>query len=94
MGKRRLFSDPPEETEDQSPVKKETKQHVPKRGIVCNARLVRVRKEPNGSADIVKVLENGDEVKIIEKSVETFYKIDLGNEQIGYISCEYCEEVK
>ncbi len=64
-----------------------------KKGVVCNAPLVKVRKEPSGTSSTLKVLEKGDEVTILGKSTETFYKIDLGDDNIGYISCKYCEEV-
>lgn len=82
-----------ETTQDESPVNKETMVPETKKGIVCHAQLVRVRKEPSGSATTVTVLNQGDEVIIIGKEMEPFYKIDLGDDRIGYISCKYCEEV-
>ncbi len=87
MAKRRRFIDEEKIFEDDfSDINRK------KRGVVCHASLVRVRKEPNGTSSTIKVLEQGDEVTIIGKSTETFYKIDLGG-SIGYISCNYCEEV-
>lgn len=76
-----------------SPVIEETKSPTTKRGIVCNAQHVRVRKEPSGTSTTLKVLDRGDEVTILGQSTETFYQIDLGDDCIGYISCNYCEEV-
>lgn len=87
MAKRRRFIDD-DKNRDENEYEYKTK-----RGIVCNAPLVRVRKEPSGTSSIVTVLEKGDEVTILGKSTETFYKIDLGNDIFGYISCNYCEEV-
>ncbi len=89
MSRKRRFTDEDRSFRDYYDIDREEK----KRGIICNAPLVRVRKEPNGSSSTLKVLENGDEVTIIGKSTETFYKIDLGDENVGYISCDYCEEV-
>lgn len=89
MSRKRRFTDEDRSFRDYYDTDREEK----KRGIICNAPLVRVRKEPNGSSSTLKVLEKGDEVTIIGKSTETFYKIDLGDENVGYISCDYCEEV-
>lgn len=78
----------------ESPVNEETKS-VPdtRKGIVANAPFVRLRKRPNTEASTIKVLEKGDEVTILGKTVEGYYMIDLGDDRIGYISCKYCEEV-
>lgn len=98
MAKRRRFSerDYQEETNDGSPVSEGIKDKPDtKRGIVCNAKCVRVRKEPSSTSDTVCVLERGDEVTILGKHTDSFYEISLLNEKdrVGYISCNYCEEV-
>lgn len=78
---------------DESPSIEETRVPDTKKGIVCNAQFVRVRKEPSGTSTTLRVMEKGEEVTILGKSTETFYKIDLGDDNVGYISCNYCEEV-
>lgn len=77
-----------------SPAVEETRR-VPdtRKGIVGNAPFVRLRKRPNTDASTIKILEKGDEVTILGKTVEGYYMIDLGDDRIGYISCKYCEEV-
>lgn len=82
-----------ETVKDESPIIEETTLPSTKKGVVCNAPYVRVRKEPVGTSTTVRVMERGDEVTILGKTTETFYKIDLGDDNVGYISCNYCEEV-
>lgn len=82
-----------ETVKDESPVSEETKMPDTKKGVICNAPYVRVRKEPVGTSTTVRVMEQGEEVTILDKVTETFYKVDLGDDNVGYISCNYCEEV-
>lgn len=64
-----------------------------KNGIVCNAPLVRVRNDPSDMGDVVTVLDQGDEVKILGVVENRFYKIKLSKDTVGYISCKFCKEV-
>lgn len=72
---------------------KEKMEPETRNGIVCNSSLVRVRDDPSDVGGVIKVLDNGDEVKIIGVVENRFYKIQLDKDTIGYISCKFCKEV-
>lgn len=84
--------------ENQTPVEPldQKEEMVPetKNGIVCNAPLVRVRNDPSEIGDVVTVLDQGDEVKILDTVENRFYKIELDKDRVGYISCNFCKEVE
>lgn len=87
--KRNILDDDPNKN-DEFPVDEETTDPAPKKGIVCNAPSVRVRKEPSGTSTTLRILERGDEVTILEKITEMYYKVVLADGSVGYISCNYC----
>lgn len=87
--KKRLF----EGTDNEPPVNSEAESvPVTRKGIVCNSPSVRVRKNPNATSDTMAVLSSGDEILIIEKMANGFYKILLSDNRIAYISWDYCRE--
>lgn len=55
--------------------------------------LLRVRKSPNTSAEVVRNLELGDEVEILSEE-EDWYKIELKDGTEAYIYAEYVELVE
>lgn len=75
-----------------SPTIEETMEPETRNGVVCNTQFVRVRDDPSDKGNVMKILDRGDEVKILGMVENRFYKIKLGDD-IGYISCKFCEEV-
>ena len=65
-----------------------------RKGIVCNSPSVRVRKQPNQISDTVAILDLGDEVTIIEKMPEGYYKVLLPSNRIAYLGWDFCKEVQ
>ena len=67
----------------------EVKEPEIKKGIVRNCELLNVRKEPNTDSDIIKVINRGDEVNIIneDKGIMSadFYKTTDGYVMKNYI---------
>ena len=51
------------------------KEMTPKAGIVVGGLSLNVRNEPNG--DIIRIINNGDQVIIIDDSNPDWYKIDV-----------------
>ena len=87
--KKKMFE---EENLSESPTIEETTEPETRNGIVCNANCVRVRDDPSDKGNVMKVLDRGDEVEILDVVENRFYKIKFGD-GIGYISCKFCEEV-
>lgn len=61
-------------------------------GRVANAQYARVLKIPSSSSMVMVVLDEGDEVKILKK-IDGYYKIELDDGRVGYISSNYLKEV-
>lgn len=76
----------------ESPTIEETMEPTTRNGVVCNTQFVRVRDDPSDKGNVMKILDRGDEVEILDIVENRFYKIKLGD-CIGYISCKFCEEV-
>lgn len=64
----------------------------PYTGVAANAKYVRVRKGPSGSAQVVAVMTSGEGAEILEK-IKGYYKIrtNRGN-HIGYVASNYFRE--
>lgn len=78
---------------EQSPAEVETT--VPPtvtNGVIVNALLVNVRREPCLNADVLEVLRKGDKVAILEKGTE-FWKVSTSVNKIAYISSDFVMEV-
>lgn len=78
-----------EETESTG-LKDETVPKTVKIGVVCNYNCVNMREEANPNSKVVKTLNRGDRVEILDKIGE-YYRIKVKTE-IGYISCTFCKE--
>lgn len=63
-----------------------------KNGIISNALLVKVRKEPNLSSDVLEVLQKGEKVIILERVNKQFYKISTKKNDIAYIFVDFLKE--
>lgn len=74
-----------------SPVYEETMVPEPKYGIVINSSYVNLRRIPDLSSEVVKILNRGDKVEILEH-LSNFYRVRFA-EVVGYISSKFCEEV-
>ena len=61
-------------------------------GRVSNTQYARVLKIPSSSAAVMVVLDEGDEVRILKK-IDGYYKVELDNGKVGYISSNYLKEV-
>lgn len=80
--------------EDQEPVDEVPASPKKRIGKVIGTSYLRVRNRPTiQRSEVVSVLQEGDEVRILDDAENKFYKIDLGKDDVGYISCKYCEEV-
>ena len=59
-------------------------------GIVGNCARLNVRKEPNKMADIIAVLEAGNEVRLVsEEPINGFYNVIAADGREGYCMCDY-----
>lgn len=67
-------------------------QKVSRTGMVTNAQYARVLKIPSSSSMVMVVLDEGDEVKILKK-IDGYYKVELDDGRVGYISSNYLKEV-
>lgn len=94
MARRRRVFD--EQTNSESPADMGTSTSSrTRKGIIWNSPSVRARKQPNEMSDTAAVLDVGDEVIIIEKMANGFYKILLpGSNRIAYVSWNFCKEVQ
>ena len=66
----------------------------PVKGIVANCEKLNVRAKPNKNAEVLTIIKKGDEVRVIDDSVEGWLNvsIDLGTEGfIGYCMKDYIE---
>lgn len=62
-------------------------------GMIRNAALVRVRDDPSGKGNVIKILESGDVVTIVGDVINKFYKIQVDKDTVGYVSSDFCMEV-
>lgn len=85
---RTLYSRDSRASADEEPMRSE----VSKIGRVCNAQYARVWKIPSSSSSVMVVLDEGDEVKILKK-IDGYYKVELDDGRVGYISSNYLKEV-
>lgn len=63
-----------------------------KYGKIANALHVNVRKEPNLQAEVLEVLREGDQVKLLDK-LPNFWEVSTSTHSIAYIASEFIEEV-
>ena len=64
------------------------------KGIVANCEKLNVRAKPNKNAEVLTIIKKGDEVRVIDDSIEGWLNvsIDLGTEGfIGYCMKDYIE---
>lgn len=74
-----------------SPVYEEATVPEPKYGIIVNTSYVNLRRLPDPNSNVVKILNRGDQIEILEH-LSNFYRVRFG-EIVGYISSKFCEEV-
>lgn len=70
-----------------------------RKGVICNAAVINVRKKPSPHAKKLGTLEYGDVVTILDRITTTepgyppyYYVIEYQNGK-GYIASNYCKEV-
>lgn len=85
------YEDRPYTEKATSPVYEETSVPPPKNGIVANASCVKLRGVPTLTGDVLRYLDNGDQVEILER-LSNFYRVRV-NGIVGYISSKFCKEV-
>lgn len=75
---------------------KEIKQKTAKFAVIVNAKRVNMRKDPNKEAEIIKVLDQGTKVMILDTSVYagSWWKISVPSGHIGYMMSKYLKETK
>lgn len=75
---------------------KEIKQKTAKFAVVVNAKRVNMRKDPNKEAEVIKVLDQGAKVMILDTSVYagSWWKISVPGGHIGYMMSKYLKEIK
>lgn len=97
--KKRTYFNPDDweekEEQDEFPVIEETRAPVTRTGVLTGAPLIRIRSRPVAvRSEVIAVLQRGDKVIILDNAENHFYKIQLENDNVGYVSCSFCEEVK
>lgn len=80
-----------EENTEESPAKEETRDPKTKNGIICNTIYVNVRSAPNLEADVVRLMREGEKVKIVSK-VNGFCEVFIDVDKTGYIDANYVQE--
>ena len=71
----------------------EEQKNVNPKGKVVNCKLLNVRKKGNINADIIEVINEGDEVEILtnlNKQLE-FYRVRIPSGKIGFCMSKYIE---
>lgn len=79
------------EVSEESPAKEETTGPETKNGKISNAIHVNVRMAPNLEADVVRLMREGDPVKIVGK-VNGFCEVFIDVNKTGYIDANYVQE--
>lgn len=76
------------------PEKEENPESETVKGIVCNARNVRVRSQPTKDSKVVCIIQEGAAVEILSK-VGGFYQVSITDfpGRALYISSDFCKEV-
>ena len=82
-----------EEEVSEAPVEEEKTEEpeveMPKTTLkVANTKKVNFRKAPNKNANIISVLSEGTEVKMIGRPMPEWYEVEVNN-QIGFIMAQY-----
>ena len=75
---------------------KEIKQKTATFAVIVNAKRVNMRKDPNKEAEVIKVLDQGTKVMILDTSVYagSWWKISVPGGHIGYMMSKYLKEIK
>lgn len=64
----------------------------PKTGKAANSRYVRVRKTPSANAQVVTIMNTGEEAEILDR-VEGFYKVKTKKGgHVGFVASTYFKE--
>lgn len=63
----------------------------PRKGTIANAAMVKVRKSPDGSADVITRKHKDDDVLILGVA-GGYYKIRISDEVSGFILKEFVQE--
>lgn len=78
---------------ESSPAEVETPvPNTEKNGKIANTLYVNVRKEPNLQAEVLEVLREGDQVKLLDK-LPNFWEVSTSTHSVAYVASEFIEEV-
>ena len=78
----------------ESPAEVEINGPVTKTGMIVNSSFVSVYEAPSDVAKTVDYISSGEEVEILGKKENGFYKVKYGRfSRIGYVSSNFCKGV-
>ena len=69
-------------------------EYIPKKAIVVNAKRVNMRMDVSKDAPVKKVLSQGTEVAILEKSTNGVWSKIKHDSDVGFMMSQYLKEIK